>query len=474
MKRVRNMKEKSRIADIDRSIYDIRDKENDAYRMKEGLTPEIIDKLSKEKDDPVWMQQFRLESLQIYNEMPVPDWGPSLVGLDIEHIATYVRPKTDMKNDWKDVPQDIKDTFDRLGIPQAERKSLAGVGAQYDSELVYHNVREDVAAEGVVYMDIESAMKGEYADMVKKYFMKLVTPRDHKFAALHGAVWSGGSFVYVPKGVHLSIPLQSYFRLNAKGAGQFEHTLIIVDEGASLHFIEGCSAPKYNVANLHAGCVELYVKKNAKLRYSTIENWSKNMYNLNTKRALVEEGGTIEWISGSFGSHVGCLYPMSILKGDNSKTEFTGVTFAGSGQNLDTGAKVVHVGKNTSSFMNTRSISKDGGISTFRSSVVVEKSAAGAKSSVSCQSLMLDSQSRSDTVPAMDIRTKDAAIGHEAKIGSISGEAVFYLMSRGMSEEDARALIVSGFADNVSKELPVEYAVEMNNLSRLEMKGSIG
>lgn len=474
MKRVRNMKEKSRIADIDRSIYDIRDKENDAYRMKEGLTPEIIDKLSKEKDDPVWMQQFRLESLQIYNEMPVPDWGPSLDGLDIEHIATYVRPKTDMKNDWKDVPQDIKDTFDRLGIPQAERKSLAGVGAQYDSELVYHNVREDVAAEGVVYMDIESAMKGEYADMVKKYFMKLVTPRDHKFAALHGAVWSGGSFVYVPKGVHLSIPLQSYFRLNAKGAGQFEHTLIIVDEGASLHFIEGCSAPKYNVANLHAGCVELYVKKNAKLRYSTIENWSKNMYNLNTKRALVEEGGTIEWISGSFGSHVGCLYPMSILKGDNSKTEFTGVTFAGSGQNLDTGAKVVHVGKNTSSFMNTRSISKDGGISTFRSSVVVEKSAAGAKSSVSCQSLMLDSQSRSDTVPAMDIRTKDAAIGHEAKIGSISGEAVFYLMSRGMSEEDARALIVSGFADNVSKELPVEYAVEMNNLIRLEMKGSIG
>ena len=474
MKRVRNMKEKSRIADIDRSIYDIRDKENDAYRMKEGLTPEIIDKLSKEKDDPVWMQQFRLESLQIYNEMPVPDWGPSLVGLDIEHIATYVRPKTDMKNDWKDVPQDIKDTFDRLGIPQAERKSLAGVGAQYDSELVYHNVREDVAAEGIVYMDIESAMKGEYADMVKKYFMKLVTPRDHKFAALHGAVWSGGSFVYVPKGVHLSIPLQSYFRLNAKGAGQFEHTLIIVDEGANLHFIEGCSAPKYNVANLHAGCVELYVKKNAKLRYSTIENWSKNMYNLNTKRALVEEGGTIEWISGSFGSHVGCLYPMSILKGDNSKTEFTGVTFAGSGQNLDTGAKVVHVGKNTSSFMNTRSISKDGGISTFRSSVVVEKSAAGAKSSVSCQSLMLDSQSRSDTVPAMDIRTKDAAIGHEAKIGSISGEAVFYLMSRGMSEEDARALIVSGFADNVSKELPVEYAVEMNNLIRLEMKGSIG
>ena len=468
------MKEKSQVADIDRSVYDIRDKEDDAYRMQEGLTPEIIDKLSKEKDDPVWMQQFRLQSLQIYNEMPVPDWGPSIEGLDMDHIATYVRPKTDMKNDWKDVPQDIKDTFERLGIPQAERKSLAGVGAQYDSELVYHNVRDEVAAQGVVYTDMESALKGEYADMVHKYFMKLVTPRDHKFAALHGAVWSGGSFVYVPKGVQVSIPLQSYFRLNAKGAGQFEHTLIIVDEGASLHFIEGCSAPKYNVANLHAGCVELYVKKNARLRYSTIENWSKNMYNLNTKRALVEEGGVIEWVSGSFGSHVGCLYPMSVLKGDNAKMEFTGVTFAGAGQNLDTGAKVVHIGRNTSSYMNTRSISKSGGISTFRSSVVVQKGAKHAKSSVPCQSLMLDSESRSDTVPAMDIRTKDAAVGHEAKIGSISNEAVFYLMSRGMSEEDARALIVSGFADNVSKELPLEYAVEMNNLIRLEMKGSIG
>lgn len=468
------MTEKSQVADIDRSIYDIRDAEHDAYRMEAGLTPAIVEKLSKEKNDPAWMEQFRLESLQIYNNMRVPDWGPSLDGLDIDHIATYVRPNTKMQNNWENVPQDIKDTFERLGIPQAERKSLAGVGAQYDSELVYHNVRAEVAAQGVVYTDMESALHGEYADMVRKYFMKLVTPRDHKFAALHGAVWSGGSFVYVPKGVQVSIPLQSYFRLNAKGAGQFEHTLIIVDEGASLHFIEGCSAPKYNVANLHAGCVELYVKKGAKLRYSTIENWSKNMYNLNTKRALVEEDGTIEWISGSFGSHVGCLYPMSILKGDRARMEFTGVTFAGAGQNLDTGAKVVHVGKNTSSYMNTRSISKSSGISTFRSSVVVEKSAKHAKSAVSCQSLMLDSESCSDTIPAMDIRTRDAAIGHEAKIGSISNDAVFYLMSRGMSEEDARALIVSGFADNVSKELPVEYAVEMNNLIRLEMKGSIG
>ena len=468
------MREKTYIDDIDRSVYDIRDAEHDAYRMEAGLTPAIVEKLSQEKNDPVWMQQFRLHSLQIYNETPLPDWGPSLAGLDMDHIATYVRPNTKMQNDWQNVPQDIKDTFERLGIPEAERKSLAGVGAQYDSELVYHNVRAEVAAQGVVYTDMESALHGEYADMVRKYFMKLVPPTDHKFAALHGAVWSGGSFVYVPRGVQVSIPLQSYFRLNAKGAGQFEHTLIIVDEGASLHFIEGCSAPKYNVANLHAGCVELYVKKNAKLRYSTIENWSKNMYNLNTKRALVEEGGVIEWVSGSFGSHTGCLYPMSVLKGDGSRMTFTGVTFAGAGQDLDTGAKVVHIGKNTSSYMNTRSISKSGGVSTFRSSVVVEKTAKGAKSSVSCQSLMLDSESRSDTIPAMDVRTRDAAIGHEARIGSISGDAVFYLMSRGLTEENARALIVSGFADNVSKELPVEYAVEMNNLIRLEMKGSIG
>ena len=468
------MKEKTYVDDIDRSIYDIKDKENDAYKVKAGLTPEIVEKISKEKNDPAWMQQFRLQSLQIYNSLQVPNWGPDIEDLDMDNIVTYVRPKSKMSAKWSEVPKDIKDTFERLGIPQAEQKSLAGVGAQYDSELVYHNVRAEVAAQGVVYTDLESAMHGEYADMIRTHFMHLVKPQEHKFAALHGAVWSGGSFVYVPKGVSVTIPLQSYFRLNAPGAGQFEHTLIIVDEGAYLHFIEGCSAPKYNVANLHAGCVELYVGKNAKLRYSTIENWSKNMYNLNTKRAIVEEGGTIEWVSGSFGSHVSYLYPMSILKGDDSRMEFTGITFAGEGQNLDTGAKVVHTGKRTSSYINTKSISKDGGISTCRSSVQIGKQASGSKASVSCQSLMLDDISRSDTVPAMDIRTRDANVGHEAKIGRISDEAVFYLMSRGISEEDARAMIVSGFADDVSKELPLEYAVEMNNLIQLEMKGSIG
>lgn len=469
-------KERTEVQDIDRSLYDFRyeEKDSDFYKIKEGLTPEIVEEISDKKNDPQWMRDFRLKALEVYHKTDIPNWGPDISDLNMDNIVTYVKPKTKMSADWEEVPEDIKNTFEKLGIPEAERKSLAGVGAQYDSELVYHNLQEEVASKGVVYSDIESALHGPYGEMIEKHFMKLVPPTDHKFAALHGAVWSGGSFVYVPKGVNVEIPLQSYFRLNAPGAGQFEHTLIIVDEGAELHFIEGCSAPKYNVANLHAGCVELFVGKNAKLRYSTIENWSKNMYNLNTKRARVEENGIMEWVSGSFGSHISYLYPMTILKGDNAKAEFTGVTFAGAGQNLDTGAKMVHIGKDTSSYINTRSISKSGGISTYRSAVVIQNQAKNAKSAVSCQSLMLDDQSRSDTVPAIDVRTNQADVGHEAKIGRISDEAVFYLMSRGIPEEEAKSLIVSGFADSVSKELPLEYAVEMNNLIRLEMVGAIG
>ena len=468
------MKEKTYVEDIERSVYDIKNDDSKNFHVDAGLTPEIIDQISKEKNDPDWIHELRLKSLEIYNKLKVPNWGPSIEGLDMDNIVTYVRPNTKMSATWSDVPQDIKDTFERLGIPQAERLSLAGVGAQYDSELVYHSLRKEAKEKGVVYTDMESALRGPYADMIKEHFMKLLPASDHKFSALHGAVWSGGSFVYVPKGVKVDFPLQSYFRFNAPGAGQFEHTLIIVDEGADLHFIEGCSAPKYSVANLHAGLVELYVGKNARLRYSTIENWSKNMYNLNSKRALVEEGGVMEWVSGSFGSHTSYLYPMTILKGNNSRMEFTGITFAGDGQDLDTGAKVVHIGENTSSYINTKSISKSGGINTFRSSVVMKETAKHSKSAVACESLMLDDISVSDTIPAMDIRTGDADVGHEAQIGRISDEAVFYLMSRGISEEDARAMIVSGFADIVSKELPLEYAVEMNNLIRLEMIGSIG
>jgi Fe-S cluster assembly protein SufB len=467
-------KEKTYVEDIDRSLYDFRNEDEDNYKLQEGLTAEIVEKLSEEKNDPEWMKQFRLKSLEIYNKTPMVDWGPAIDGLDMDHIVTYVRPNTKMSAKWEDVPEEIKDTFDKLGIPDAEKTSLAGVGAQYDSELVYHNVKDEVAAQGVIYTDLESAMHGPYEQMIKDHFMKLVPPTDHKFAALHGAVWSGGSFVYVPPGVSVEIPLQSYFRLNAPGAGQFEHTLIIVDKGAYLHFIEGCSAPKYNVANLHAGCVELFVEEDATIRYSTIENWSKNMYNLNTKRALVEKGGKVEWISGSFGSNTSYLYPMSVLNGQGARSEFTSVTFAGHGQNLDTGCKVVHNAPDTSSYVNTRSISKSGGISTFRSSVVINKQAENSKSAVSCQSLMLDDISRSDTIPAIDVRTNKADVGHEAKIGRISDESIFYMMSRGIPEEDARAMIVSGFANNVGKELPLEYAVEMNNLIQLEMKGAIG
>ncbi len=464
------------ISDINREFYDFRYEENekDFYRIESGLTPEIVTRISDEKGDPQWMREFRLKCLDIYNSLAVPEWGPCIDDLNIDNIATYVRPKTKMSGKWEDVPADIKETFEKLGIPEAERKSLAGVGAQYDSELVYHNVQDEVAKQGVVYLDFESAVKSEeWGPVVKEYFMTLITPKDHKFAALHGAVWSGGSFVYVPKGVHLSFPLQSYFRLNAKGAGQFEHTLIIVDEGADLHFIEGCSAPKYNEANLHAGAVELFVKKGAHLRYSTIENWSKNMYNLNTKRAKVEENASVEWVSGSFGSHVSYLYPESDLVGRNAKAEFTGITFAGAGQSLDTGVKMVHIAPDTSSLITTKSISKDGGQSIYRSAVYIGEKAAGSKASVSCESLMIDNESLSDTIPAMEILNGDCDVGHEAKIGRISSDSIFYLMTRGIPEDEARSMIVSGFANPVSKELPLEYAVEMNNLIRLEMKGNM-
>lgn len=466
---------KTHVADINTSRYDFRyeEREADFYKVRKGLDASIVERISEEKKDPAWMKALRLRALDVFNSLQEPNWGPDIRSLDIQKIVTYIKPKTEMAAKWEDVPQDIKETFEKLGIPEAERKSLAGVGAQYDSEVVYHNVREEVSSQGVVYTDMESALKSEYADLIKEHFMHLVPITDHKFAALHGAVWSGGSFVYVPKGVKVHIPLQSYFRLNAAGAGQFEHTLIIVDEGADLHFIEGCSAPKYNVANLHAGCVELYVRKNAHLRYSTIENWSKNMYNLNTKRALVEDGGKMEWVSGSFGSHISYLYPTTILKGDRSLCEFTGITFSGKGQDLDTGAKVIHIGKHTSCSISSKSISKSGGKNTYRSAIIVQKGATGAKCSVNCDSLMLDSESRSDTIPAMNIFTDDCDVGHEAKIGRISNKAIFYLMSRGLSEEDARAMIVSGFANPVSKELPLEYAVEMNNLIQLEMKGSL-
>ena len=464
---------KTKVNDINRNIYDIKNEDNFDFKMEKGLNEDIVREISKRKNEPEWMLKIRLDALEIYNKLELPTWGPDLSDLKMDEIATYVKPKSGLNTSWDDVPEDIKNTFDKLGIPDAEKRSLSGVGAQYDSEVVYHSIKDELIKQGVIYTDMESAVR-DYPEIVKEHFMKCVPISDHKFVALHAAVWSGGSFVYVPKGVKVDIPLQSYFRLNSPESGQFEHTLIIVDEGASLHFIEGCSAPKYNKVNLHAGCVELYVKDNSYLRYSTIENWSKNMMNLNTKKALVGKNAQMDWVTGSFGSKVSMLYPMSILNGDNSKTEYTGITFAGGGQNLDTGFKVIHNGKNTSSVVNSKSISKDGGACTYRSLVRITENAENSKCSVSCESLMLDDISRSDTIPVNDVRTDNVEFSHEAKIGKISDKEIFYLMSRGISEEDAKAMIVRGFAYPISKELPVEYAVEMNNLINLELEGSIG
>ena len=464
---------KTKVDEVDRNIYDFKNKDDYEFKMKKGLNKEIIEEISRQKNDPDWMRKIRLDALAMYDKLKLPTWGPDLSELRMDDIATYVKPKSKLNSSWDDVPEDIKNTFDKLGIPDAEKKALGGVGAQYDSEVVYHSMKEDLLKQGVIYTDMETAVK-EYPEIVKEYFMKCVPISEHKFVALHAAVWSGGSFVYVPKKVKVDIPLQSYFRLNSPESGQFEHTLIIVDEGASLHFIEGCSAPKYNKVNLHAGCVELYVKDNAYLRYSTIENWSKNMMNLNTKKAIVGKNAQIDWVTGSFGSRVSMLYPMSVLNGEGAKTEYTGITFAGKGQNLDTGFKVVHNAPNTSSVVNSKSLSKNGGACTYRALVRIMDNATNSKCSVSCESLMLDDNSRSDTIPVNDIRNDEIEFSHEAKIGKISDKAIFYLMSRGLSEDDARAMIVRGFAYPVSKELPVEYAVEMNNLINLELEGSIG
>ena len=455
-----------------KNVYNLKTK--DKYVSKQiGLTEEVVRNISKEKDEPSWVLDIRLKALKFFNELSMPNWGPDLSEIDLDNITTFIKSGNKMSDSWDDVPNDIKNVFDALGIPEAEKKSLGGVGAQYDSEMIYHKISDKLKEKGVIYTNFDTAIK-EYPDLVKKYFTKAVSINDHKFISLHYALFSGGSFVYVPKGVKLDEPLQSYFRLNSPGAGQFEHTLIVVEEGASVQFIEGCSAPGYNELNLHAGCVELFIEKNAFLRFSTIENWSKNMMNLNTKKCIVKENGKIEWIMGSFGSKVSMLYPMTLLNGDNAKCEFTGLSFAGKGQNLDTGLKVIHNGKNTSTIVNSKSISKDSGICTFRSYIWVRKNAEKSKLALSCESLMLDSDSKSDTIPVNNIETDDVIFSHEAKIGKISDEAIFYLMSRGISEEEAKSLIVRGFAEPIAKAFPVEYAVEMNRLINLELEGTIG
>ena len=468
------MKEKTYVDDIDRNIYDFKNDDKDTYKLNAGLTPEIVEKLSKEKNDPAWMQNFRLESLQIYNNMKVPDWGPSIEGLNMDNIVTYVRPNTNMKAKWSEVPEDIKDTFEKLGIPQAERKSLAGVGAQYDSELVYHNVRQEVAEMGVVYTDMESALKGEYADMVRTHFMKLVKPTDHKFAALHGAVWSGGSFIYVPKGVSLDKPLQSYFRINSMSMGQFERTLIIVDEGADVHYVEGCTAPVYSKDSLHAAVVEIFVHKNAKCRYSTVQNWSNNIINLVTKRAKVFENGHMEWIDGNIGSHINMKYPACILAEPYAKGTTVSIAVGSKGQKQDAGSKMIHLAPHTTSTIISKSVARQGGEVNYRGWVKHSKNAQYAKSKVECDTLILDKLSRSDTIPLNFSQNDTSQIEHEATVSNISEEQLFYLMSRGLSRAQATEMIVMGFLEPFTRELPMEYAVELNQMLKLDMSDSIG
>lgn len=465
---------KTEIEEFDRGIYDLKNEVKYRDKLENGISEDVIRKISAKKKEPKWMLDYRLKALKLFNELENPTWGPDISEVDLNKITTYISPDADLSVDWEDVPEDIRSTFDSLGIPEAEKEQfLSGVGAQYDSEVVYHSMQQYLKDQGVIYTDFDTAIR-EHEDLVKEYFGKAISPSLHKYAALHYAVWSGGSFVYVPKGVNVDVPLQSYYRLNAPGAGQFEHTMIVVEDDAYCHFIEGCSAPKYNVLNIHAGSVEIFVGKRSTCRFSTIENWSRNMYNLNTKRSVIQEDGKIEWVSGSFGSRVSFLYPASILAGPRAAAEMTQISFAGPGQNLDTGAIMIHAAPDTKSYVNSKSISKGGGICCYRSLTEIKKNAKGSKASSSCESLMLDNESRADTVPVIRIENKDVDFGHEAKIGRIDDSVIFYLMTRGMSEEEAKSMVVRGFAEPVAKELPMEYAVEMNNLINLELEGSIG
>ena len=460
---------------IDRSRYDHANLNSKSkYISDPGINEALVRKISSDKNEPSWMLNKRLKSLDLYKKTNIPKWGPSLENLDLNEIIYYVNPNAKEETSWDDVPADIKETFEKLGIPEAERNALSGVGAQYDSGMVYHNLKKEWEALGVIFENMDVAVQ-KYPELVKKYFMTNCIPiYDHKFVMLHGAVWSGGTFIYVPQKVKIDIPLQAYFRMNAEKGGQFEHTLIIADKGSEVHYIEGCSAPQYAANSLHAGCVELFVLEGAKIKYSSIENWSKNTYNLNTKRAIVYKNGTIEWVNGNLGSGVTMLYPCSVLIGENSTSESLGIAFAGEGQNQDTGTKVIHIGKNTSSFITSKSISKDSGISSYRGLVKVAKTAKNAISTIECDALMVDNNSISNTYPQMEINTKDAQIIHEAKVGKIGEDEIFYLMSRGYTEEMAKQMIVRGFTNEVVKKLPLEYAVELNKLIELEMESSLG
>src|SRR5215204_1310164 len=453
--------------------YGFHDEENYFFKSARGLSPELVASISEHKNEPEWMRKFRLKSLEYFRARPLPEWGGDLSQIDFENIFYYIKPTENQANSWEDLPAEIKDTWDKLGIPEAEKKYLAGVGAQYESEVVYHKLQQDLTDKGVIFLDMDTALR-EHEDLVKQYFGTIIPQNDNKFAALNSAVWSGGSFIYVPPGVRIEMPLQAYFRINAENMGQFERTLILVDEGAYVHYVEGCTAPIYSTDSLHSAVVEIVVKKGGRCRYTTIQNWSNNVYNLVTKRAVAEADATMEWVDGNLGSKLTMKYPAIWLMGNGAHGEVLSIAFAGEGQHQDAGGKAVHVAPHTSSVITSKSISKNGGRAGYRGLLEIAKGAHGSKSKVVCDALILDEESRSDTYPYIRIDENDVSAEHEATVSKIGEEQLFYLMSRGLSEAEASAMVVSGFVEPITKELPLEYAVEMNRLIQLQMEGSVG
>ena len=444
-----------------------------AFKSQKGLNADIVRQISKMKNEPAWMTDYRLKAYEIFLSKPMPDWGADLSGIDFDDIYYFVRASDKTGRDWNDVPEDIKNTFDRLGIPEAEQKYLQGVTAQYESEVVYHSIRKDLESKGVIFTDMDSALR-DYPDLVKEYFGTIIPSGDNKFAALNSAVWSGGSFVYVPKGVHVEMPLQAYFRINTKNMGQFERTLIIVEEGGYVHYVEGCTAPSYSEDSLHSAVVEIIVKDGGRCRYTTIQNWSNNVYNLVTKRAKAYTKATMEWVDGNLGSKVTMKYPAVILAGEGAHGEVLSIAFAGKGQHQDAGAKITHLAPNTTSQIISKSISKDGGRASYRGLLKIVEGADNAKSNVVCDALLLDDRSRSDTYPTIECDAKRVTMGHEASVSRVGEDQLFYAMTRGMSEDEANAMIVNGFIEPLVKELPMEYALELNRLIQIQLEGSIG
>ena len=460
---------------LDEYKYDFVSETEPVFRAEKGLSEEVVRQISAHKEEPEWMLEYRLKALDVYNSKPMPKWGGDLSSLEavLDEIYFYVRPQEQMERSWDDVPDEIKNTFEKLGIPEAERKILAGVGAQYESEMVYHSLREEWAAQGVIFDSIEDGLKN-HPELFREHFGTIIPMHDNKFAAMNAAVWSGGSFVYIPKGVSLDTPLQAYFRVNQERMGQFERTLIIIDEGAQAHYIEGCTAPVYTTESFHSGVIEIVVKKNARFRYTTIQNWSNNMYNLVTQRSMVHENATMEWLDGNLGSKLTMKYPSCYLIGEGAHGEIMSIAYAGDGQHQDTGGKVVHVAPHTTSSITSKSISKGNGRSSYRGLCKVYEGANNARSNVECDALLINATSRTDTYPYIEIEENDASVGHEASVSKIGEEQLFYLASRGIAKDEAMAMIVRGFIEPIAKQLPLEYAVELNRLIEMEMEGSVG